>query len=279
MSSLGQWLLSAPLWLIFVILFAGSLIAAQAGAVLRQNRGARLPTSDKRSERESFALSTVMGLLALLIGFTFALAIDRFDQRRANVVLEANAIGTTYLRAQMLDEPHRARISRMLVDYTDNRITLAQAQPGPSQSQSLARNDALLTDLWAATVAAFPSMKPYVLSGSFLETMNQMIDIDTARKAGRRASVPVPVFVLLFIYQLVAAGMFGYVMFDMRGQLISAWLLFLFTLSVVFVVDIDRPVSGLIQESQRPMLDLQASLHANPPNAYDRLKSASPVPQ
>src|SRR6478609_3319241 len=105
--------------------------------------------------------------------------------------------------------------------------------------------------------------------------MNHMIDMDTARRAARLATVPVPVFVLLFLYQFVAAGMFGHVMFDMRGQLISTWLLCLFTLSVVFVLDIDRAVTGLIQESQGAMLELQASMHSNPPQVYDRLKAVS----
>ena len=103
---------------------------------------------------------------------------------------------------------------------------------------------------------------------SYLETMNQMIEMDTVRKVGRRAHVPPAVFTLLFVYQYVAAGVLGYVMAGRNGRWISAFLLFLFALAVVFVIDIDRPTGGLIQESQEPMLWLQASLHSHPPEAY-----------
>jgi hypothetical protein len=218
-----------------------------------------------------------MGLLALLVGFTFALAIDRYDTRRANVIAEANAIGTTYLRTQLLEEPHRARISRMLLEYTDNRVALARSLPGPMRNRLRVKNDALITELWIATVAAFPTVRSFDFSSSFLETMNQLIEMDTARMAGRWATVPPPVFALLFLYQIVAAAVLGYVMVGGKGRWISAFLLFLFTLSVVFVLDIDRVVSGLIRESQEPMLRLQATMHANPPEAYDRLKVAMPA--
>jgi len=269
MTELGQWLLLAPLWMIFTILFAGLCISAWIGWLIRRRRMASSRQKrEEQSERAEHVLTSVTGLLALLVGFTFALAIDRYDDRRANVLREANAIGTTYLRAQLLEEPHRSHISRLLVEYTDNRIALAQAQTEARSGELLKRNDALLTDLWRATVAAFPSMRPY-LSISFLETMNETIDMDTARKAGRRAHVPPAVFVLLFLYQYITAGVYGYVMVGKTGQWTSAFVMSLFAMAVLFIIDIDRPVSGTIRESQEPMLWLQASMHAHPPRAYD----------
>jgi hypothetical protein len=218
-----------------------------------------------------------MGLLALLVGFTYSLALDRYDTRRGRVLTEANAIGTTYLRSQLLEQPHRARLTHLLVEYTDNRVALGQAGPGPRFNELLKKNDAILIDLWTATVAAFPSIRPFQFSSSYLETMNQMIDMDTARKAGRQAHVPPPVFALLFLYQYAAAAVFGYVMVGRNGRWVSACLLILFALSVIFVIDIDRPVSGLFQESQEPMLWLQASMHDNPPEIYDRFNAALPA--
>lgn len=180
--------------------FGGMAIAASVGWWLRQRRNLAPDVEAEDANQEGYVVSAVMGLLALLIGFTFSLAIDRFDTRRERVLMEANAIETTYLRAQLLDEPHRARISRLLVRYTDLSLDLAQTQPGSGQRALLKKNEAVVTDLWAATVAAFPSMKPYDFSSSFLETMNNLIDLNAARQQARRAravrdfpgSLPVP---------------------------------------------------------------------------------------
>jgi hypothetical protein len=276
MVAFGQWLLLTPIWLIFVVLLGGLCVSALIGWFLRQKLPPGDPgAKDQKSDRADFVLTSVTGLLALLVGFTFALAIDRYDTRRHNVVTEANAIGTTYLRTQLLEEPHRARLSRLLVEYTDNRIALAQATPGPRLNELLRKNDGLLADIWTATEAAFPSMR-YDFSISYLDTMNQMIDMDTVRKAGRQAHVPPAVFTLLFLYQYMTAAVLGYVMVGRNGRWASAFLLLLFALAVIFVIDIDRPVGGAFEESQEPMLWLQASLHGKPSDLYDQLK-AMPV--
>ncbi len=108
----------------------------------------------------------MLGLLALLTGFTFSLAIDRFDARRQNVLIEANAIGTTYLRTQLLEEPHRTRISNLLKEYVDMR---AGAGPGPRKERASCSSatTSCITDLWTATVAAFPSIRGYDFSSSY----------------------------------------------------------------------------------------------------------------
>jgi len=277
-TSFGQWLSLSPLWVIFVILLGGLLASAFVGRLLRQRLAPGAdPDKDEKSEQSDLVLTSVMGLLALLVGFTFSLAIDRYDARRMNVLVEANAIGTTYLRTQLLEEPYRAQLSGLLIAYTDNRVLLGNAGPGLQSEALLKKNDALLTDLWTATVAAFPSMRPYDFSSSYLETMNAMIDMDTVRKVGRRAHVPPAVFALLFLYQYVTAAVFGYMMAGKNGRWVSGFLLFLFALSVIFTIDIDRPTGGIIQESQEPMLWLQKSLHDNPSAIYDRFKTVAPL--
>jgi hypothetical protein len=272
MTLVGNWILSEPLWLVFIGLLACLALSALLGYFLRRKLAKE---GDEKTDQEGYIFSAVMGLLALLVGFTFSLAIDRYDNRRSQVLHEANAIGTTYLRAQMFKEPHRSELSTLLTDYVDNRVALGKAKPGPEQSRLLAKSDALLTDLWKATVAAYPSIESVPLSITFLDTMNQMIDMDAERKAARRTHVPPQVFALLFVYQIITAGVVGYVMTGRNGRKVSAFLLFLFALSVILIIDLDSPTTGSIQESQRPMEDLQKSLHAQPAGSYDRI----PVPQ
>jgi len=274
---LSNWLLLVPIWIIGVFLFGGMLGAAWLGSALRKRYDAS--AEDKGVEKEGLVVSSVMGLLALLIGFTFSLALDRFDARRGATLEEANAIGTTYLQTQLLDPPHRERISQLLIAYANNRLVLAEAQPGSKElDAALATDDRLITQLWKGMVAAFPSVKGYDFSSTYVSSMNLMIDMDASRKAARRASVPGEVFLLLFIYQLVAAGVVGYVLVGGRSRQSAAFLFFLFGLSLVVVLDLNRPTTGWIRVPQQPIVDLIEMMRANPPSVFDHLAAPSRAP-
>ena len=110
LATFGEWLALAPLWVIGLAIFCGLTGAALIAGGLRryQNRKQAPGESTAEASEEAVAITSVLGLLALLIAFTFSIALDRFDTRRANVLQESNAIGTTYLRAQLLEEPHRS---------------------------------------------------------------------------------------------------------------------------------------------------------------------------
>ena len=274
-SSIDHALHLTPFWLLAIAVFGGMALASWLGWWLRQRQNRTREMEADDANQEGYVVSAVMGLLALLIGFTFSLAIDRLDTRRERVLMEANAIETTYLRTQLLDEPHRTRLSRLLLAYTNLSISLAQVEPGPDQRALLKRNDALVTDLWSATVAAFPSMKPYDFSSSFLESMNNLIDLNAARQQARRARVPSEIFLALYLYQLIAAGVIGYVLVGRGSRRTGALLLFLFGVSLVLVIDVDDPYGGGITTSQEPMLRLKASLEARPPAVFERFSALS----
>jgi len=271
MTSLATWFAFSPLWQIAIVIFVGMTCAAAIGYRLR-SQGARDGGSDSGGE-EGFMVSAVMGLLALLVGFTFSLAIDRYDTRRGRVLDDANAIGTAYLQTQLLGAPHRARLSQLLSDFTDNRLAIGNVGPGQRQSALIARNDRLITDLWTATVAAYPSIRQVDFSSTYVGSMNHLIDMDAARKTSRTAHVPPAVLVVLFGYQFIAAGVMGYVLVGRRGRQAAGLLFLLFGTSLLLIIDIDRPTSGLITESQQPMVDLQASIRAQPPAIFDRFNT------
>ena len=283
LSFFGNWLILAPLWTIAFFIFGGMIAASIAGWTLRRRRDRRLAHAqaedDKEAGEQGIMISAIMGLLALLVAFTFSIAIDRFDTRRMNVLNEANAIGTTYLRAQLLEQPHRGRISGLLIDYTDVRIELAALRRGPEQSALLARNDQLLVDLWTATVAAFPSMRSYAFSNSFLGTMNELIDMDASRKAGRQTRVPASVFLVLFLYLFIAAGFVGYIIVGKSSRRTAFVLFCLFGVLMVLIIDMDRPTSGGVTESQEPMVQLKAFFDANPPDRFNGSNPIAPPPQ
>lgn len=263
---LTSWINTAPLWLIAFALFGSMCVAAFIAAWIRDRRargaGAK-PVEDKEeSGDEGYLVSAVLGLLALLLGFTFSLAVDRYDTRRLLVRDEANAIGAAYRLAGLLDEPNRQDTRKVMVAYLDNRIALGRAHPGVEQARLLAVNNALIADLWTQAAAAFPAIKGYDWSSTYLDAVNQVVELDASRKLARVARVPSAVFDVLFVYMITSAFVLGYVLRGQGRRIAASFLMGLFVLALVLIIDVDRPTSGGVVESQLPMEMLRAQISA-----------------
>ncbi len=263
-----DWLSRIPIWPVGILLLAlmtASFFFGRWVHVRMTRRGA----VKKNTTFDGFIVSAVLGLLALLLGFTFSLSIQRFEERRQLVLNQANAIGTAYLRAQLLDAPHRNRLSRLFVDYTHSQIDLAAAD-FPVTGPLRLKNDAIVTDIWSATSAALtmPRNVPYsVLIGN---AVNDVIDLDEDRNTARGLRVPTEVYIVLLGYLLSVAVLLGYEIEKGRSTFIACFVLSLMTISLLLVIDIDRPGSGGIQESQEPMLRLRDSFAQQHPAVFDK---------
>jgi hypothetical protein len=270
---LTSWLSGLSLLALASFVLASMLLASLAGYAVRQLRR-RLAPEREASEhsQESYLIGGMLGVLALLLAFSFSMAVERYEERRHLVVQEANAIGTSYLRAQLLDEPHRSRLSQLLVEYTDNRITLGTTK-GDAVRRQLAINDQLLTQIWAAVTAARDSAQARGISVPVLATYNELIDLDTERKVARLVRVPAPVLLLMYAFLIVTATVLGFVLEERRAWFGACVLFFLLSIYVSIIADLNRPVSGNIQESQEPMLMLKESLLKQPPAVFDRFKA------
>lgn len=283
-SWLNHWINTVPILVIGVTTFALMLLSLVVGSRLRSWRDATeaAPAQKRRQEAENTTVTAMLTLLALLLGFSFDLAMERFEARRMLVVEEAGAIDTAYLRAQVLPEPHRRRISDILFAYTDNRIRLA-AFGMARRPDLLAKNDALLTDLSAATSAALASIDRPDFSNAFLAAMNRVPELDVSRKSARLIHIPGEIFLTLLAYLIVTAGLLGYVWGGLQSKLLSGIVLFLMAAFLLLIIDIDRPMEGAVRESQEPMELVRARLAADPPYVFDRYKpltssdSARPV--
>ncbi len=260
-----------PWWLLTPLMLGGMALAAWGGFAIR----VRFPATSEEgtSEEEAgFVVPAVMGLMALLLGFTFALAIERFENRRDLVLGEANAIQASYLKTQLLPEPHRARISGLLTRYADNRIKLGAAKPGDVRDL-LADNSRITTDLWAATAAAFDDIKGIDFSAAYVDAMNNLIEMDSSRQAERHAHIPGKVFFMLYLYALASAAVLSYALASRRGRVAAAVLLLLMQSALALIIDIDRPTLGGVNESQEPMIAMRDSLRAQPPPMFDRFRT------
>jgi len=250
--------MSIPLPGIGVIVLALLAAGLECGHRIRLGMVRRNPaTADARGQ--DHLLSAVLGLLTLLLGFTFSLALARYEARRDLVLQEANAIGTTWLRAQLLTEPNRATMRDLLRDYVAARLEWSASS---AENPSLAGTNALQAKLWTVTGAAMRTDPSAQLSREDMAAMNSSFDMASARVAARAAHLPDRVLETLLLFAVISVGLLGYTMAGNgrahRGA--TAVVLLLLSLAIVTIFDIDRPRSGAIQVSQQPMLDLRDSL-------------------
>lgn len=279
---LSDWLSGLSVPAIGLGTFFLMLIAAALGRLARQVQYRRAKQEERETDpsvaQEGYLLGSVLGLLGLLLAFTFGMALNRYEARRDLVMKEANAIGTAYLRAQLLDEPYRARLSQILVDYTENRIHLATV--GGGRGPYLTRNDELLTEMWGAVKASRESALAHGLTTSLLMTFNDVIDLDAERKVAWDLRIPIEVLLLLIIYLGVTAAVVGHQVDGPRGRRAAIVLFLLVSLSITIIADLNRPMSGHVRESQKPMIMLLASLRSQPPPLFERFNgTALPNPK
>jgi hypothetical protein len=244
---------------IFLVGLAVVLIAGEIGwqlGVRAEGRG---------GENMATLEGAVLGLLALIIGFTFAMALARFEARRDAVVNEANAIGTTALRARLLPEPQRAEALKLLREYVQIRLDIVTSELSLAEHATVVdRSNALQELLWQHAKAVAAKDNAVVPTGLFIEALNQMIDSQGKRLAALRNRIPNSVQLSLFAIAAVASAFAGYASaLEARRTRLPVYLLGLVVCAVlVLILDLDRPTAGFIKVSQQPMIDTAASINA-----------------
>jgi hypothetical protein len=250
-----------PLWGLFLAIVLLVLVSIEGGY--------RLGFIRSRSEHEKDApvgamVGAMLGLLAFLLAFTFGMAASRYDTRRALVLDEANAIGTTYLRAAMLpvgsDE-----VRGLLRDYVDAR--LAAVRSG-AVAEGLRQAEELQGRLWTHAVAAGQQHPNSIVVGLFVASLNEVIDLHAKRvTAGLRNRIPGTIWAALFSMAVLSLGAMGYhsgLVGGSRSFAVIAVAL-AFSAAIALVVDLDRPQEGLLTVSQQALIDVRQSMTAPAP--------------
>jgi hypothetical protein len=208
-------------------------------------------------------LGAVMTLLALLLGFTYAMSEVRFETRRQLVVDEANAIGTTYLRAKTLPEPRSSEIQELLRQYTALRVEIASmADDDPEKIRGMDNQTKQLHGLIWSHAAALARENPSPVIAVFLQTLNEMIDLHSKRLAAFRNRVPFSIYLVLFVVSAIILWLVGYYFGSHRKRVrILTTMLALLVASVMWLImDLDQPVRGAIRASQQSLIDLHQDL-------------------
>jgi hypothetical protein len=214
--------------------------------------------------REPFAVlqAALLGFVGLILAFGLALAVGRYESRRAAVVQEANAIGTTYLRAQLLAEPVRTRSLERLVRYTDTSIRLSNSVPESAAARRAAVDgQRLQRELWGLAGEAIAAAPNASAPRIYVETLNEMIDMQTVRVAGLSNRVPSPVLWLEVAGAALALGLLAFYLSLLgRGLFTVLSAAALVSLLLLVTFDLDRPTRGLIQVPSTPLTQLRASM-------------------
>lgn len=251
---------------LFEVAIGAALIV---GMILSVEVGFRLGWRRRQGHSEVPQFATVqgavLGLLALLLGFSFSGATSRFIERQDILVSEANAIGTAYLRADLLPPEHRDALRRELSEYIDDRIQLFE-QSGTEHAPDTARRlHAHQTQMWAAAMRGIEA-KPAVMLG-VLPPLNDVFDLLSTRDALVGRHLPMLVLGLLIACAAVALGTIGYGsgLAGRRNTVAAGALALLIATALWVTIDLDYPKRGLVRIGSDPLLAAREAMRGTHP--------------
>lgn len=249
--------------LIASVLFLCMLLSVEMGFRIRSRRRKQAVAAEAITQANALLVS-MLGLLALLLAFTFSAALQRYDDRSQAVVAEANAIGTTYLRAQLLPAVMQDEVQGLVRQYLDIRIQEGRVDFSDAEKQELLLRQSMLVrgQIWNHAVRAAEQDRGAIATALFIQSLNELIDASEARKAANSRHVPEIVIFLMFATVVISTTTLGFAsgIAGHRITLAAFVLMMLIALVIYLIIDLDRPRRGAIQVSQESMLSLQQTI-------------------
>lgn len=237
--------------LLSVLFTIGLFIGMIALLELGRRIGKRRSVQEEEGARAGLGAveGAVFALFGLLIAFTFSGAASRFDTRRDLIVQEANAIGTAWLRLDLLPEVSQPELRELFRTYVETRLAVYQSLPDlEAARRELDKTAALQSEIWSKSVAAAKS-SPSPLTASVIPALNEMIDITTTRTMATRMHPPVIIILMMGILALASSLLAGYAMAGGRKRSwIHVVVFSLITAMTVYVIlDLEFPRLGIIR--------------------------------
>ena len=252
-----------PLWAAAVLTFSIVVLATEVG--FRLGNVKRKQKEHERDSSVSAMSGATLGLLAFLLAFTFDMAAGRFEVRKRLVVEEANAIGTAYLRADLVEESYGRAIKKLLKEYVDIRVN-GSVQGSGTLQEVLNRSDKLHDEIWTEVRQLVRTSVPNPINNTLIEALNDVIDLHSTRIAlALRNRIPGAIWSMLYLMSIIGMMSVGY-QSGLAGHrsVIGSTLLGLgFTLVITLIIDLDRPQRGFLRVGQEPLLEVQEKIDAN----------------
>jgi hypothetical protein len=254
--SLPSWALAL---LILAVIGGACVLGYLAGRYLRRN-------TDALREPIGVLQAALLGLVGLILAFGLSLAVGRYESRRAAVVAEANAIGTTYLRAQVIAEPARTASLELLRRYADLALRVSDEVPeSDGMRRTTELESAVHRQLWRLAGEAISTAPTASAPRLYMDSLNDMIDQQTVRSSALSNRVPGAVLALEVVAGAIAVGLLAlYLAVLGRGLLPVVAAAGLVTLLLLVTFDLDRPTRGVITIPATPLESVRASMTLPP---------------
>jgi hypothetical protein len=250
-----------PIGAVFAATIVAFMLATKSGHLFGIRTRKRL--GEGLSPDLGTTLGGLLGLLGLMLAFTFGMAGDRFDRRKALVVEEANAIGTAWLRTDFIPEPQRTQARDLLREYARSRLEVADKN---KIAVAFARSETIQVEIWKVTAAA-AAASPTPTVALYAAAVNEMIDMHGRRVAAAlRNPIPPTIFATLYAVAFLVLAVTGFSRGAAGDRSALATLALTLVLAVVFalILDLDRPYEGLVTVSQQAMRDVLSSMGSAP---------------
>jgi len=249
-------IVDSPL-LVIVISLVTLLLSAQTGVFFRKNLR---PLVD--DERADFAvvLTATLTLLGLIIGFSFSMVISRYDQRKNYEEEEANAIGTEYVRADLLPTADAAKLRELLKSYLEQRVLFYETRDVYELSRINAHTAQLQTRLWSV-VQAVASRQPTPTVALAVSGMNDVLNSQGYTQAAWWNRFPLAAWGLLVAIAIFCNLLIGYGS-RRSGMVLLSALPLAVSISFFLIADIGSPRQGLIRVLPQNLISLSTSLRA-----------------
>ena len=248
-----------PSWALALLLVALIGAATIVGFVL-----GRYLRKHQEALREPFGVlqGALLGVVGLILAFGLTLAIGRYEDRRAATVTEANAIGTSYLRAQLIAEPARSRSLRLFRRYVDLAIQVSKEVPGsPGMRRTTAAEGVFQRRLWRLAGESLDAAPNASAPRLYVDSLNTTFDAQLSRLSSLTNRVPSSVLVLEVVGAAIAIGLLAlHIAVLGRGLVAMIAAAALITLLLLVTFDLDRPTRGLIQVPDTPLVAARASM-------------------
>ena len=195
--------------------------------------------------------SSMLGLMALLLGFTFSMAISKFDTRRQIIIEEANDMGTAVLRADLFPDSIRTLLRADFKEYVEARISYYDAGVDADKIDSALKKTSFYSGrLWKRAAVLVQDDRYRVSNLQMIPALNSMIDIVSVRESGRKAKVPPFILAMLLILTLISSFLVGYGYKGRRRNLVMICIFSLMTtIALYLILELDRPQSGMLNLS------------------------------
>lgn len=240
-----------------ISLLAGAFVASEVGYWLGRKEGAQDETFTKQF---GVIRGATFALVAFLIGFSFSGAASRFVDRLDMIVKEANALGTAYLRADVLPQPMRGDLKAALRKYTTDRLELLDSLDSGTTALLLSKVGTQHERMWEVALGGTEG-NPQLMR-VVLPSLNDVIDLHTTHLSAARRHIPTPIMIALLAFAALALALagFGNGQVGRRFPILNFAYGFVLATALWMTIDLDHPRQGTIQASVQPLIDTLASM-------------------